>query len=159
MSLSSVEIAIYVCMLLVGVALLVVGGYMLSQRRSTARRAAKSSSGPVAGEVSHCADEKEVRAHLEASSGPVFVLVHATWCGYCKRLMAMIEDVAAHLQHEGPVLTVEGEKAPELVREHGIRGFPVMLRLDPSGAAPPRKTVGLVAQTPETYAQKVASST
>jgi len=67
--------------------------------------------------------EKEV---LE-SQMPVVVNFSATWCGPCKMLSPILEEIAGELNGKVKILKVDIDENKELTKQFGIRGVPTML--------------------------------
>ncbi|MCL2620411.1 MAG: thioredoxin [Defluviitaleaceae bacterium] len=67
--------------------------------------------------------EKEV---LEAQM-PVVVNFSATWCGPCKMLSPILEEIAGELNGKVKILKVDIDENKELTKQFGIRGVPTML--------------------------------
>ncbi|MEJ2205531.1 MAG: thioredoxin [Gemmatimonadota bacterium] len=61
------------------------------------------------------------------SSAPVLVDFYADWCGPCKMVAPVVDEVAA--AHVGRILVakVDTDRAPELSRRLGIRGIPTLI--------------------------------
>lgn len=162
---NSLETGLLTATLLLSIALACVGVYLLCRSRTQRSGAIRAhaedhaeddaAGAPQKGTVTHCKSEEECRELMKkCGDATCYVLVHEPWCGFCKKLMAMLDQVAGHLE-DGPVLTVEGSQAPQLCKEHGISGFPVMLRVSRGKTA---KVVGLVSRDAKGYADKVRSA-
>lgn len=161
---NSLETGLLTATLLLSIALACMGVYLLCRsraRRGAIRAHAEDHDGGDAagalqkGKVTYCKTEDECRELMKkCGDATCYVLVHEPWCGFCKKLMAMLDQVAQELQ-DGPVLTVEGSQAPQLCKDHGITGFPVMLRVSQGKTT---KVVGLVSRDAKGYAEKVRSA-
>ncbi|MFK4873515.1 thioredoxin [Novosphingobium sp. ZW T3_23] len=58
---------------------------------------------------------------------PVFIDFHATWCGPCKAIMPMLEDVAREYEGEVRIVKIDIEAEPELATRFGIRAVPTFV--------------------------------
>jgi len=64
----------------------------------------------------------------------VMVEFYAPWCGHCKRLAPIYDEVAAELKDTVPVAKIDCDAEKELCGRSGIRGFPT-LKFYKNGAA------------------------
>ncbi len=69
---------------------------------------------------------------------PIFVFVHATWCGYCKKMEAKtFTDSLVGETYNKKYLNVslDGEQGEgiDFVKKYQIKGYPVLLYFNPDG--------------------------
>ena len=61
------------------------------------------------------------------SPGPVLVDFCAEWCGPCKMLSPVLEEVAAELQGEVTIAKVNVDDSPMAPSKYGIRSIPTLM--------------------------------
>lgn len=61
------------------------------------------------------------------SETPVLVDFHAEWCGPCKRLAPMLEELGDKFEGQVKVVKVDIDQNPDLVSEFAIRGVPTII--------------------------------
>ena len=64
---------------------------------------------------------------LIAQGKPVVVDFWATWCGPCKKVAPLIEELAAEYEGKAIIGKVNVEDEDELVGQFGIRNIPTIL--------------------------------
>lgn len=61
------------------------------------------------------------------SAMPVLVDFFAEWCGPCKMLAPVIEELAGEYDGKLKVCKVDTDASPEVAAEHGIMGVPTVM--------------------------------
>jgi thiol-disulfide isomerase/thioredoxin len=75
-----------------------------------------------------------------SSGNPGLLLIHATWCGHCKRFKPVFQSLCAKLNRKNiddfPCFAIEDSdlsEKPELVKALNFRGYPTIKFFDQYG--------------------------
>ena len=71
--------------------------------------------------------EKDFDAEVVRSSTPVLVDFYAPWCGPCKTLAPVLEQLADEFRSNIRFRKVNVDEAPALAQQHGISAVPTLL--------------------------------
>ncbi|MCI5049476.1 MAG: thioredoxin TrxA [Rickettsiales bacterium] len=74
----------------------------------------------------HVKDE-EFESKVLKSSGPVLVDFWAEWCGPCKQLSPILDQVADEMGDKLTIAKVNIDENPESPTQYGVRGIPTMI--------------------------------
>jgi len=74
----------------------------------------------------HISDDEFDSAVL-GGSGPILVDFWAEWCGPCKQLSPVLDQVAEELAGKVTVAKVNIDENPESPQKYGVRGIPTLI--------------------------------
>ncbi|WP_413287956.1 thioredoxin [Bdellovibrio sp. HCB337] len=69
-------------------------------------------------------------------SRPAIVDFYADWCGPCRMLSPVLEEIATEYAGRVDIFKVDTEATPELSALFGVRGIPALLFIPTSGEEP-----------------------
>jgi len=71
--------------------------------------------------------EDTFQAEVLESNDPVLVDFSATWCGPCKMLDPIIEELSREWQGKVKFVKVDADQNPNIVMKYGVMGIPTLL--------------------------------
>ncbi|RJL22003.1 thioredoxin [Bailinhaonella thermotolerans] len=84
--------------------------------------------------------EKTFPARVLASERPVLVQFWAVWCGPCRRVTPIVEEIAAENAGKLDVVKVNVDEEPALAARHGVSSIPAFVVYE--GGSPVDSWVG-----------------
>jgi thioredoxin 1 len=75
----------------------------------------------------HLVDDQNFDQEVLQASGPVLVDFTATWCGPCKILGPIVEQLADEFAGKLKVAKVDVDHAPGVAAKYGIRSVPTVM--------------------------------
>ena len=76
--------------------------------------------------------ELDARNYPKVNDGVWLIMFYAPWCGHCKKLKPVFEQVAEHFhrsEHEVKVARIDGATHPGLMAPFDIKGYPTVVLL------------------------------
>lgn len=61
------------------------------------------------------------------------IVFKADWCGHCRRLLPELEEVSSNTGQLYPIVIIDADKNPQLVKKAGINGFPTVKFVNKQG--------------------------
>jgi len=85
-------------------------------------------------------NSNEFKNQVLDSSDDVMVDFFAEWCGPCKMLAPVLEELSSEMAGRAKILKVDVDKSPDLAQKYGISGVPTVMVF--RNGAPVDKMVG-----------------
>jgi thioredoxin 1 len=80
----------------------------------------------VSDEVLHVSDSEFNEKVLKAD-GPVLVDYWAAWCGPCKMIAPLLDDIAEEYAGKLAVVKLNIDENPQTPQHYGVRGIPTLM--------------------------------
>ncbi len=74
-------------------------------------------------------DEKNFRGELANSETPVVIDFFAEWCGPCKMLGPVFEELDSEFEGKMKFVKVDIDESPEIAERFNVRGVPTLVIL------------------------------
>lgn len=72
-------------------------------------------------------DSNNFESNVLNADKTVIVDFWAEWCGPCKSLMPVLDEIAAEHAGKASIMKVNVDENPELAQRYGIRGIPTLI--------------------------------
>lgn len=90
--------------------------------------------------MSEVVTSADFQSKVLESDAPVLVDFFATWCGPCRMLAPVLEEVAAEMEGKVRVLKLDIDQSPDIAQRYGVMSVPTMIVFE--GGQVKRKTIG-----------------
>src|SRR5215218_2239863 len=79
------------------------------------------------GTKTHEVNETEFQQEVLDSSMPVLVDFTAEWCGPCKMLSPIVDEIATQYEGKMRVVKVDADANEQVMQQYGILGLPTLM--------------------------------
>lgn len=77
--------------------------------------------------VSHKVSDQNFDSEVLSATGPVVVDFWAEWCGPCKAMSPLVDQLADELGEKIKVVKVNIDESPNAPTKYGVRGIPTFM--------------------------------
>ena len=72
-------------------------------------------------------DSKGFEEKVIKGEGPIMVDFFATWCGPCKMLAPVLEELAEELEGKATIYKVDVDESPEVAAQYNVMSVPTVM--------------------------------
>ena len=71
--------------------------------------------------------DAEFESEVLKADQPVVVDFWAEWCGPCKQLLPLVDEIAGEMKGKVKIVKVNIDESPEAPTKYGVRGIPTLM--------------------------------
>ncbi len=71
--------------------------------------------------------DSEFEERVLNSTSPVLVDFYAEWCGPCKAIAPILEEISEEKSDQLKIVKINIEESPEVPTKYGVRGVPTLM--------------------------------
>ena len=75
-------------------------------------------------------DAEQFNATVEGGKGLTLVDFYADWCGPCKMIAPVLDDLASEYDGKVSIVKVDADAHPEVLSKYGVRGLPTLMMFE-----------------------------
>lgn len=91
-------------------------------------------------EMSQMVTSKDFEELVLKSDKPVLVDFFATWCGPCKRLAPVIDEISSEVEGKAKVYKLDIDQSPDIAAQYRVSSVPTLIVFE--GGQAKAKTIG-----------------
>lgn len=73
---------------------------------------------------------EEFSQSVESGEGLTLVDFYADWCGPCKMIAPVLEDLAGDYEGKVNIVKLDADAHPEVLSKYGVRGLPTLMMFE-----------------------------
>lgn len=70
---------------------------------------------------------QQFKEQVESNASLTLVDFYADWCGPCKMIAPVLEDLASEYSGKVTIVKLNADNHPEVLQKYGVRGLPTLM--------------------------------